>query len=221
MFDNLRKNRAQRYYDKFSYVYDMISPKMYYHKARKEAVRSLGLQEGQTVLNVPVGTGQNFDYFQDYLHGTGQIIGADLSEGMLAKAFKKAKGQKHYNVRLIQANVAELDLTWLAEYQNKHPDFKVDAILCDLGLSGFDEWQNVIDNLLNILEPKGRLTVMDWQIKEPCLRGEFIKWIGGGEVNRPIPAYLESRLHDYQLDHSFNRGGVFVASGFKPKNARR
>ena len=51
------------YYNKFSYVYDIFSPKIYYHEARNAAVSSLDLREGQTVLNVPVGTGQNFEYF--------------------------------------------------------------------------------------------------------------------------------------------------------------
>lgn len=50
---------AKTYYDKLSTVYDWLSPKAYYHQARQAAVNSLELTEGQTVLNVPIGTGQN------------------------------------------------------------------------------------------------------------------------------------------------------------------
>ena len=208
---------ARSYYDKFSRVYDWLSPKVYYHKARQEAVDRLDLKEGQTVLNVPIGTGQNLEYFQRYLHGTGKIIGVDVSEGMLSKAFDKVREYDYSNVALQNADVSMLNQAWLEQYKVDNPDAPVDAIICDLGLSGFDDWRGVVDDLLDVLKPEGKLVVMDWELPEPSLRGAFIKWIGGGEVDRPIPAYLQTKLDGFELDHSFNRGGVFVASGIKPK----
>jgi len=208
---------ARSYYDKFSRVYDWLSPKVYYHKARQEAVDRLDLKEGQTVLNVPIGTGQNLEYFQRYLHGTGKIIGVDISEGMLTKAFDKVREYDYSNVALQNADVSMLNQAWLEQYKVDNPDAPVDAIICDLGLSGFDDWRGVVDDLLDVLKPEGKLVVMDWELPEPSLRGAFIKWIGGGEVDRPIPAYLQTKLDGFELDHSFNRGGVFVASGIKPK----
>ena len=209
--------KARNYYDKFSRVYDWLSPKAYYHKARQEAVDCLDLQEGQTVLNVPVGTGQNLEYFQHYLNGTGKIIGVDLSEGMLSKAFDKVQEQEYPNVVLHNSDVSELNAAWMRQNTEVNPEQSVDAVLCDLGLSGFEDWRSVVDNLLDVLKPEGKFVVMDWLIEKPSLRGEFVKWIGGGEVDRPIPAYLETKLNGFVFDHSFNRGGVFVASGFKPK----
>jgi ubiquinone/menaquinone biosynthesis C-methylase UbiE len=208
---------ARSYYDKFSRVYDWLSPKVYYHKARQEAVDRLDLKEGQTVLNVPIGTGQNLEYFQRYLHGTGKIIGVDISEGMLTKAFDKVREYDYSNVALQNADVSMLNQAWLEQYKVDNLDAPVDAIICDLGLSGFDDWRGVVDDLLDVLKPEGKLVVMDWELPEPSLRGAFIKWIGGGEVDRPIPAYLQTKLDGFELDHSFNRGGVFVASGIKPK----
>lgn len=204
------------YYDKFSRVYDLLSPKVYYHKAREAAVSRLGLKENDTVLNVPIGTGQNFEYFQDHLKGTGRIIGIDASEGMLSKAFQKVNERDYTNVSLEKMDVAQLNSEWLEQYRREKPNQEIDAVLCDLGLSGFENWEGVIDNLLSILKPGGKFVVMDWELKEPSLRGEFIKWIGGGEVDRPIPSYLEEKLEAFELDHSYNRGGVFVASGSKP-----
>jgi len=204
------------YYDKFSRVYDIFSPKVYYHRARDAAISSLDLQKGQTVLNVPVGTGQNLEYFQNYLHGTGQIIGVDLSEGMLSKAFKKISSNGYSNVSLEQRDVAEINAAWLEDFRKNNPNTQIDAILCDLGLSGFEDWEQVIQNFISVLKPEGRLVVMDWELPEPSLRGEFIKWIGGGNVDRPIPSFLSTQLDQFTVDHSFNRGGVFVASGIKP-----
>lgn len=59
---------------------------------------------------------------------------------------------------------------------------------------------------------------MDWYIPKPSLRGEVVKWIGKGEVNRPLWQYLETKVDEFTLDSSFNRGGVFVASGTKRKH---
>ena len=45
--------------------------------------------------------------------------------------------------------------------------------------------------------------------------GEIVKWIGKGEVNRPIYQYLETKVAEFEVKISFNSGGVFVATGIK------
>ena len=204
--------KAKSYYDKLSRVYDLLSPRRYYHKAREFAVESLKLIPGQTVFNVPCGTGQNFAYFQAHLNNTGLIIGVDLSTGMLAKAQKKLIQQQWHNIKLVPANVLEINPQWVNERLEGR---QIDAVLCDLGLSGFPKWQKVIDNLLAILNPGGKIVIMDWYLEQPSWRGELVKWIGKGEVNRPVWQYLEPKVRDFQLNNTFNRGGVFVASGTK------
>ena len=212
----MRKQTAsQPYYDKFSRVYDIFSPKIYYHKARTHAIQSLDLQAGQTVLNVPCGTGQNFDHFQQYLQKSGKIIGIDLSKGMLKKAQAKVDKNNWDNITLIQKDVRQLDSNWLETLAKQPTPISIDAILCDLGLSGFPAWQQVINNLIAILKPNGTIVIMDWYMEKRSLRGAFIEWIGKGEVTRPIWQYLEPRVKDFQIDRGFNRGGVFVASGKK------
>ncbi len=145
------------YYDKFSTVYDIFSPKSYYHKARLEAVKRLQLKAGDVILNVPVGTGQNFEYFQHYLRNTGKVIGIDNSQGMLDKAQQKISKNNWNHIQLINQDVSKLNHDFLT--QQNIP--KIDAILCDLGLSGFPEWKKIIDNLIDTLGRAGRLSVMD------------------------------------------------------------
>ncbi|MEZ4885225.1 MAG: methyltransferase domain-containing protein [Chitinophagales bacterium] len=204
---------AIKYYDNFSKVYDWFSPKWYYHNARNYAIEQLQLKEGDTVLNLPCGTGQNFEYFQKFLNGIGLIIGIDLSEGMLEKA-KAKKSDNHWNnIKIFKEDATQINKEWIATHFNN--SLKIDAILCDLGLSGFPNWKLVIDNMLDLLKPNGRLVIMDWYISKPTLRGTFIKWIGKGEVNRPIYQYLESKGVNFEVNTSFNRGGVFVATGIK------
>lgn len=201
------------YYDRFSKVYDILSPKCYYHSARAFAVNQLSLQDGQTILNLPCGTGQNFDYFQRYLRGSGQIIGIDLSSGMLQRAKKKVAKSGWENICHYQADARKIDRNWLMTTSPGKTD--VDAILCDLGLSGFPQWRQIIDNMLELLKPGGILVIMDWYLPQPTLRASIIKWIGKGEVDRPLYQYLESKVTAFEVNTSFNRGGVFVATGIK------
>ena len=204
---------AIKYYDDFSNVYDWFSPKWYYHEARAYAIGQLALKSGDTVLNLPCGTGQNFEYFQNYLNGTGLIIGIDLSEGMLEKAKQKVTDNHWNNIKIIKGDATQINKRWAANHFDS--SVKIDAILCDLGLSGFPDWEQVIDDMLDLLEPNGRLVIMDWYIPKPTLRGAFIKWIGKGEVNRPLYQYLKSKVVNFEVNTSFNRGGVFVATGIK------
>ncbi|GLR16827.1 class I SAM-dependent methyltransferase [Portibacter lacus] len=204
---------AIRYYDRFSKIYDWISSDSYYRKARTLAIEKMDLKQNQTILNIPCGTGQNFSNFQNELNNTGKIVGVDLSGGMLSKA--KVKAKKWSNIKLIKADATEIDRDWINEYVDEGLEF--DSILCDLGLSGFPDWKNVIDNLINLLKSGGKLVIMDWYIEKPNLRGWFIKWVGKGEVNRPLYQYMEGKVDHFEVDHSFKNGEMFVAVGSRNK----
>ncbi len=208
-----KQKDAISYYDQFSKIYDWLSPKWYYHKPRVYGIEELALKPGNTILNLPVGTGQNFEYFQKHLKETGLIIGIDLSEGMLKKAKEKRDLHNWSNIKILKGDATQINSDYLLD--NFENSLEIDAIFCDLGLSGFPEWENIIDNMLNILKPGGRLIIMDWYIPQPTIRGNFIKWIGKGEVDRPIYQYLKNQVLNFTLNDTFNRGDVFVATGIK------
>lgn len=205
--------KAMTYYDKFSKVYNWFSPKWYYHSAREYAIKQLSLKEGSCVVNVPCGTGQNLEYMQAYLKNTGLIVGIDLSDGMLNKATSLVNKNDWNNTRIMKADVRKVDTTWVENQFNG--GLQVDAILCDLGLSGFPNWKSVIDNLYDILLPQGRLVIMDWYIPKPTITGEIVKWVGKGEVDRPLYQYLNSKTSNFSVNTSFNRGRIFVTRGIK------
>ena len=207
----LKQQSAIRYYNRFSTIYDLISSKSYYHKSREFAIEEMDLKKDHLVLNIPCGTGQNFEYFQEYLSNTGKIVGIDLSKGMLEKAIEKVKSQKWTNIQLINADATTINEEWIMKEFDQ--DLKFESILCDLGLSGFPNWKSIIDSLLLLLKPGGKIVIMDWYIEKPSLRGWFIKLVGKGEVNRPIYQYLESRVSKFKLNKSFKNGQMFVATG--------
>lgn len=206
-----QQEKAIMYYDKISGIYDYIS-NWYYKKARNYGNEELEIKKGQTILNIPCGTGVNFKYFQRYLENSGLIIGIDLSSGMLDQAKRKAEKNEWTNINLELESATKINQNWLEEYSQNKGQVNVDAIFCDLGLSGLPEWRNMIA----ILNPRGRIVILDWYLEEPSLRGKFVKLIGKGEVDRPIWQYLKTKVSDFKVDDSFNFGGVFVASGTKP-----
>ena len=208
-----KQKKATKYYDRFAKIYDLVSSKSYYSKPREFAIKEMYLNENQNILNIPCGTGQNFVDFQKYLKDTGKIIGIDLSQGMLEKAKGKIEKNKWSNIQIIKGNATEIDTEWIKKEFNT--DLKFDTVFCDLGLSGFPEWEKVIDNLISLLKPNGKIIIMDWYIEKPNLRGLFIKWVGKGEVNRPIWQYLENKVSNFKVENSFKNGEMFVASGNK------
>lgn len=209
------QDKAIRYYDNISNFYDIIS-NWYYRKARKYAITKLKLENGQTVLNLPCGTGVNFEYFQSYLKNSGLIIGIDLSEGMLTQAKRKIEKNNWTNIELISENATKIDQKWLNEHSSSKEANKVDAVFCDLGLYGLHDWKNIIENVIGGLKPGGQIVILDWYLEKPRLLGKLIKWIVKGEVERPLWQYLESNIVNFDLKWFGIFDGVFVASGYKP-----
>lgn len=209
------QEKAIEYYDSFSNVYD-LSANWYYKKARQYAIKELHIEKGQTILNVPCGTGVNFKYFNEYLNGSGLIIGIDLSSGMLEQAKKKIKKNNWTNIKIELNDATKIDSNWLKNYSKQNQPLEIDSIFFDLGLSGFPDWEKIIDNAISILKPNGRIVILDWYLKKNNALAKLIKWIGKGEVNRPIYQYLETKVSDFSVKENFGIvGGVFVCSGTK------
>ena len=207
------QKKATKYYDKFAKIYDLVSSKRYYQKPREFAIEEMDLSKSQIVLNIPCGTGQNFEFFQKRMSNTGKIIGIDLSEGMLLKAKEKVEKYRWENIEIVKEDATQINQDWIkGEFGD---NFRFDSILCDLGLSGFPKWELIIDNLISLLKPDGKLVIMDWHIEKRTLRGEFIKWVGKGEVNRPLWQYMKDKVSNFKLNNSFKNGDMFVASGNK------
>jgi ubiquinone/menaquinone biosynthesis C-methylase UbiE len=167
----------------------------------------MDIKKGYNVLNVPCGTGINLSYFEEYLEGSGKVFGVDLSDGMIVKAKKLIRKRQYHNTEIIKKDVTSLDDTWRRTLLS---DIKFDAILCDLGLSGFPIWEEVINNLFSMLEIGGKLVIMDFYIKKDTIRSKYIRFFGKGETNRPIPEYVLSVFDHVSTNQSFKNGDMFV-----------
>jgi ubiquinone/menaquinone biosynthesis C-methylase UbiE len=102
----LYRRRAKRY---------NFSANLYYligfreQKYREMAVDALRLRGGDTVVEIGCGTGLNFPFLERAVGPQGGIIGLDLTDEMLGRAWERIQANHWSNVELIRADAAGYD----------------------------------------------------------------------------------------------------------------
>lgn len=173
---------------------------------RRRAVRALGLREGDTVVDVACGTGQNFPLLAQAIGSEGRIVGVDLTDAMLAQAQQRVEDNGWRNVSLAQTDAAAFEFP-----------AEVDAILSTYALSHLPEPGAVIAHGAAALRPGGRWVVLDLKAPERAPRwlvrpfGSIDEWI----ARRPWEA-LRIAMRDELSDFSWTEmcfGTAFLAVG--------
>ncbi|HXH25681.1 MAG TPA: methyltransferase domain-containing protein [Vicinamibacterales bacterium] len=94
---------VERVYAKLASVYDLIfGPTL--HPGRVVAIERMGIQPGDRILEVGIGTGINTSLYPRHCH----ITGIDLSASMLEKARERVARAGLRNVRLLEMDAARL-----------------------------------------------------------------------------------------------------------------
>lgn len=205
------------WYDLFSRFYDS-SLEALYVDARRSACEALDLQPGQTVLDVPCGTGQSFDGLVAAVGSAGTVLGVDLSKGMLRKARARVDRHGWTNVFLGEADVHAVDTAWLEQLRGE--PVMLDRLHVFLGLSAFPRWEEAFDRLWSLLRPGGRCVVVDCYAERPNLRGRMVNLVARAEIQRKTWQPLERLAQAYELrelpslrEHG---GQLVLATGVKP-----
>jgi ubiquinone/menaquinone biosynthesis C-methylase UbiE len=120
---------------------------------REQAIKSLHLKAGDTVVDIGCGTGANFPMLQERVGQNGKIIGLDFTDAMLAKARERVEKRQWRNVELVQSDAAS--------YQ--FPD-KVDGVISTFAIIYVPEFDDVIRNGSRSLVAGGRLVVLDFKL---------------------------------------------------------
>jgi len=199
------------WYDLFATFYDR-SLRPLYADARASAVAALDLRPGHSVLDCPVGTGLSLAGLADAVGASGQVVGVDLSAGMLAKARAKVDAAGWQGVRLVRASAQELD----AETAGVDA---FDRIHVFLGMTVFPEPQVAFDHLWDLLRPGGRMVIVDTYAPRPGLRGRMVNLVARADIRRRFWEPLEAVARDLareDLPSLRSHGGQLVlATGVK------
>ena len=136
---------------------------------------------------------------------------------MLDKAKKKAEKEGWSDAIFFQADARTLSPELLLEHTQEQ---KVDRIICALGLSVIPEWEKVLDNLLELLAPNGKIVIVDVFAEKRTFNTWLVEKIAKADLNREIAKALESKTSNFQLEYmpvkpSKVGGRLFVASGIK------
>lgn len=138
-------------YDRIAPIYDIWGTLTESH-ARNRAIALAEIEDGQTILEVAVGTGLAF-YEIVKLNPTGTNVGVDLSQGMLKKAKKRVSRLSAVNYSL------EIGTAFDLPVEDESIDTLVNSYMFDL--IPFEEMEKIIMEFRRVLKKDGKLIVVN------------------------------------------------------------
>ncbi len=206
--------RYQRLYDRIAPVYDLGERAYAWLKSGAESARRkayldlLELRPGAAVLEVSVGTGANWQYFERNL----DFYGLDLSAGMLVRCRRRCR-RLGLNFHLCQG---------LAECL-PFPDSCFDCVYHVGGINFFSNPGAALNEMVRVAHPGTRLVVVD-ETEEVARRLENKLIARAFFRNRPrtivAPAdLLPAGMREIAVREIWNRQ-LYVLTFRKPDEAR-
>lgn len=116
-----------------------------------EIIRLIKPKDGETILDVAAGTGEPGLTIAEMIKN-GQIIIADLAEGMLEIARENAAKRGITNFETIVCDASELPFD----------DNTFDAISCRMGFMFFPDMELATKEMVRVLKPGGRVAISVW-----------------------------------------------------------
>lgn len=147
----LDREATQRFYDRISGVYDLISDRSE-QRFRDRGVELLAVEPGQRVLEIGFGTGHCLVALAEATGSTGRVDGMDISPGMVEVATKRVEEAGLDNVHLKTAACPPLPFE----------DSVFDAVFLSFTLELFpdEETPQVLSEIARVLVPTGKLGIV-------------------------------------------------------------
>ena len=153
----MRENTTSKLYNLWALFYDYTFGYLVVKRQRRAAEQlSLLAQPGDTILDVGVGTGMLLQHYPRDV----QIVGVDLSAGMLAKAQEKQHEQNLEHIQLMQADAMFLPFA----------DQSFDHIIMTHTISVVSDPNRLLQLCSRLVKPGGRIVVLNhFQSTHPVL----------------------------------------------------
>lgn len=138
--------KVERVYSSYAKVYDQIFGKIF-HDGRENAVRLLNLSPGERVLEVGIGTGLALPFYPRSC----EIVGIDLSDGMLAKAKERVRELGMPHVRLTRMDAGAMDF----------PEDSFDAVVAAYVVTAVPDYRKAMLEMIRVCKPGGRIILLN------------------------------------------------------------
>jgi demethylmenaquinone methyltransferase/2-methoxy-6-polyprenyl-1,4-benzoquinol methylase len=150
-----KKEQVAEMFDRIAFRYDLMNRFLSARTDvgwRKKAIKLLGKEHPQQILDVATGTGDMAIMAAKMLKPS-QITGIDISEGMLEMGRKKVEKEGLANViQLFKGDSETIN----------YPDYSFDAVMVAFGVRNFENLEKGLSEMLRVLKPGGRLVVLEF-----------------------------------------------------------
>ena len=208
-----KKEQVEEMFDNISNSYDGLNRVISFGidiKWRKKVVQLVNQTRPNTILDVATGTGDLA--IQLTKSGAKEIIGVDISNGMLGIGKEKVNSKNLQNiVKMVQGDSENLDFE----------DHYFDAVTVAFGVRNFDHLDKGLSELYRVLKPGGILVILETSLptKTPYKQGhkfycETILPLIGRLFSRDKSAYsyLSKSAASFPFGLAFNN--ILKKNGF-------
>ena len=209
MFDNIAPT-----YDRLNHIMSMNVDKLWRRHALKEIVDGTP----QRILDVACGTGDSTVSIAKAAAEGSEIIGADISEGMMALV--KGKAEKAGVSGRISLQVADGEAL-------PYGDGAFDRVTCAFGIRNFEHKEKGLSEFLRVLKPGGKAVILELSVPQNRLARwaydlyflHILPRIGGAvSGDRAAYRYLPASVHSFPAPKEFCR--MMEAAGFRAVRCR-
>ena len=154
--------RVERVYSTYASVYDQTFGKVF-QQAREAAVRGLPIRPGDRILEVGVGTGEALPLYPQHC----EILGIDLSEGMLKKAHNRVRRHKLNHVTLELMDAGQMNLA----------DDSFDIVMAAYVVTAVPDYRRVVSEMIRVCKAGGLIVMLNHFSNGNKVIAAVEKWI--------------------------------------------
>jgi ubiquinone/menaquinone biosynthesis C-methylase UbiE len=141
---------TQSFYGRWARVYDWVATAPGVESWRTRAAGACALEPGDTVVEMGCGTGANFRALRERVGPDGEVVGVDLTRGMLRRASERVDRAGWENVHPVAADATRPPI-----------DGPVDAVLATFVVGMFPDPRPAVGAWVDALAPGGRVVLLN------------------------------------------------------------
>ena len=149
-----KAQQVEQMFDNIAPTYDTLNHRLSWdidRGWRKEAIKQLAPYKPQTMIDIATGTG-DFAIMAAQMLKPQQLVGADISEGMMDIGRKKVKAQGLDHI----ISFAKEDCLALS-----YADASFDAVTAAFGIRNFADLDKGLSEMCRVLKPGGHLSIVE------------------------------------------------------------